>query len=113
MVSQQRVRLQYTHFPRFRMYCRSYAPTFKVLTDMQNSQGPYGYSSDTAGLMGATLLLVGLATAAVTAPLFDRVLTRHLALTCKVLCPILGALWLSLIWASKLPFCDQRFARAK
>lgn len=51
--------------------------------------------------MGATLLLVGLASAAVTAPLFDRILTHHLALTCRVLCPILGALWLSLIWASK------------
>lgn len=51
--------------------------------------------------MGATLLLTGLVAAIVTSPIFDRVLTRHLALTCKVLCPILGVLWLSLIWAGK------------
>lgn len=52
--------------------------------------------------MGATLLLTGLVAAIVTSPIFDRVLTRHLALTCKVLCPILGVLWLSLIWAGEL-----------
>jgi hypothetical protein len=37
--------------------------------------------------------------AACSAPLFDRVLTAHLARTIKLLCPILGAAWLSLIWA--------------
>ena len=56
--------------------------------------------------MGATLLLAGLVCAVVTSPLFDRVFTRHLAITCKVLCPILAAAWLSLIWAgtSRLTF---------
>lgn len=53
-----------------------------------------------AGYMGATLLLAGLVTAIITSPLFDRVFTRHLAITCKILCPILGGMWLSLIWAS-------------
>jgi hypothetical protein len=76
-------------------------------------QGPYGYSSNTAGLMGATLLLAGLVCAAATAPLFDRVLTRHLAWTCKALCPVLAALWLSLVWAGahplSLPFSLSRF----
>lgn len=51
--------------------------------------------------MGAALFLVGLIAAGVTAPLFDRVLTHHLALTCRVLCPIVGVLWLSLIWAGR------------
>ncbi|THH29307.1 hypothetical protein EUX98_g4887 [Antrodiella citrinella] len=60
---------------------------------------PYGYSDDTAGFLGAVLLLVGLLAAIITAPIYDRVLTRHLALSAKVLCPILGAAWLSLIWA--------------
>lgn len=64
-----------------------------------STQEPYGYSSDTAGFFGATLFLVGLAMAGITSPIFDRVLTRHLALTCKVFCPILGILWLSMIWA--------------
>lgn len=63
-------------------------------------QGPYGYSDDIAGFMGACLLLSGLVTAIITSPLFDRVLTRHLAITCKLLCPILGGMWLSLIWTS-------------
>ena len=49
--------------------------------------------------MGATLLLVGIVTTAVTAPLFDRVFTNHLAITVKVLCPFLGGAWLALIWA--------------
>lgn len=44
--------------------------------------------------------------AGVTAPLFDRVLTNHLALTLKVACPSLGVLWLSMIWAGLfLPTC--------
>ncbi|EMD35042.1 hypothetical protein CERSUDRAFT_54121 [Gelatoporia subvermispora B] len=64
-----------------------------------SSAAPYGYSPVTAGLMGSTLLLVGLAAAAVTAPLFDRVLTYYLARTCKVFTPILAGAWLSLIWA--------------
>ncbi|KAI9442617.1 MFS general substrate transporter [Lactarius indigo] len=32
-------------------------------------------------------------------PLFDRVLTHHLAITVRTLCPITGITWLSLIWA--------------
>ncbi|KIP09398.1 hypothetical protein PHLGIDRAFT_11937 [Phlebiopsis gigantea 11061_1 CR5-6] len=73
--------------------------SFTILTDQDF--GPYGYSSDTSGFMGATLLLAGIVAAVVTSPLFDRVLTHHLALTCKVLCPILGVVWLSLIWAAR------------
>nr|GAT57653.1 MFS general substrate transporter [Mycena chlorophos] len=62
---------------------------------------PVGYSSDTAGFMGATLLLSGVVAAIATAPLFDRVFTSHLAITAKVLVPILAVVWLSLIWAVK------------
>ncbi|KAH9948500.1 major facilitator superfamily domain-containing protein [Amylocystis lapponica] len=53
------------------------------------------------GLMGAVLLLAGLVAAAATAPIFDRVLSHHLALSTKFLCPVIGAGWLSLIWAVK------------
>ncbi|OCH88925.1 MFS general substrate transporter [Obba rivulosa] len=70
---------------------------FSLLTNQDLA--PYGYSSDTAGFMGATLLLVGLIAAAITSPLFDRVLTYHLALTCKSFIPFLAVAWLSLIWA--------------
>ncbi|GJE88914.1 MFS general substrate transporter [Phanerochaete sordida] len=73
--------------------------SFAILTNQDLA--PYGYSSDTSGFMGATLLLAGLVCALVTAPLFDRVLTHHLARTCHALCPALGALWLSLVWAVK------------
>ncbi|KAI0920498.1 hypothetical protein AcV5_010215 [Taiwanofungus camphoratus] len=72
---------------------------FSILTAQDLE--PYGYSDDTSGLMGATILLVGIVAAFVTAPLFDRVFTHHLALTCKLLCPVVGASWLSLIWAVK------------
>jgi FLVCR family MFS transporter 7 len=50
--------------------------------------------------MGATLLFAGIIAAAISSPVFDRVFTRHLGLTIKILVPILSALWLSLIWAS-------------
>ncbi|TCD60820.1 hypothetical protein EIP91_009489 [Steccherinum ochraceum] len=70
---------------------------FSVLTSQFFE--PYGYSDDTSGFLGAALLLVGLVAAIVTAPLFDRVLTHHLALTAKILCPIVAASWLSMIWA--------------
>ncbi|KAF8207013.1 major facilitator superfamily domain-containing protein [Mycena galopus ATCC 62051] len=61
--------------------------------------GPEGYSAHDAGLMGATLLLCGIAAAVVTAPLFDRVFTSHLAGTMKTLVPVVAGGWFSLIWA--------------
>ncbi|KAI0737523.1 major facilitator superfamily domain-containing protein [Daedaleopsis nitida] len=73
--------------------------TFTILTAQQ--LGPYGYSADTAGLMGGTLLLVGLVTAAITAPLYDRVFTHHLALSIKATVPVMAACWLALIWEIK------------
>ncbi|TDL20024.1 MFS general substrate transporter [Rickenella mellea] len=70
---------------------------------IQSSQllEPYGYSENTAGFMGAALLLSGIVAAIVTAPLFDRVMTHHLAFTARIFCPVIAALWLSLIWAVK------------
>ena len=65
-------------------------------------QEPVGYSSTISGLLGACLLLSGLVAAAITAPLFDRVFTHHLALSIKVLVPPLAGAWLSLIWAGKI-----------
>lgn len=58
-----------------------------------------GYSADQSGFLGACMLLTGIIGAVVTAPLFDRVFTHHLAVTSKVLVPIVGVGWLSLIWA--------------
>ncbi|KAF9050074.1 major facilitator superfamily domain-containing protein [Panaeolus papilionaceus] len=60
---------------------------------------PMGYSEDEAGFFGACLLLTGILAAIVTAPLFDRVFTHHLAITSKVLVPFVALGWLSLIWA--------------
>jgi len=60
---------------------------------------PYGYSDTIYGLMGAALILSGLVAAIVTSPLFDRVLTHHLALTLRCVTPIIAASWFSLIWA--------------
>ncbi|KAG6813389.1 hypothetical protein H0H92_011655 [Tricholoma furcatifolium] len=45
--------------------------------------------------------LAGIVAAIATAPLFDRVFTHHLAITAKILVPIVGAAYLSLIWAAK------------
>ncbi|KAI0030798.1 major facilitator superfamily domain-containing protein [Vararia minispora EC-137] len=71
--------------------------TLSVLTNQWLT--PYGYSDNTAGLMGAALLIAGIIAALVTAPLFDRVFTHHLSLTIRVLCPTIGVAWFSLIWA--------------
>jgi len=60
---------------------------------------PYGYSDDTAGFMGAALLLSGIVAAIITAPLFDRVFTHHLGLAARIFAPIIAACWLALIWA--------------
>ena len=51
--------------------------------------------------MGAALLLSGIVAAIVSSPIFDRVLTHHLGITLRILCPLIGAAWLSLIWAGK------------
>ena len=75
--------------------------TIGVLTSQYFS--PQGYSENVSGLMGATLLFAGIISAAISSPIFDRVLTRHLGLTIRVLVPILSALWLSLIWAGESP----------
>ncbi|KAM5538876.1 hypothetical protein V8D89_007598 [Ganoderma adspersum] len=73
--------------------------TFAILTAQQLE--PYGYSDDTAGLMGAVLLLVGLVSGAISSPLLDRVFTNHLAFTGKLLLPAMGASWLAMIWEIK------------
>jgi FLVCR family MFS transporter 7 len=76
--------------------------TFSILTSQYFS--PQGYSDDISGLMGATMLLAGIVASAVTSPLFDRVFTRHLSRSIRVLVPILSVVWLSLIWAGKFAF---------
>ncbi|KAH8994743.1 MFS general substrate transporter [Lactarius hatsudake] len=73
--------------------------TFSILSSQWLS--PYGYSDNTSGLMGAALLLSGIVAAIASSPLFDRVLTHHLAITVRILCPLTGVTWLSLIWAVK------------
>jgi hypothetical protein len=74
----------------------------ELLLSLMHSQQPVGYSSDTAGFMGATLILSGIVAAVVTAPLFDRVFTSHLAITAKFLVPILAVAWLCFIWVGTL-----------
>ncbi|GBE87055.1 predicted protein [Sparassis crispa] len=82
--------------------------SFSILTAQDFE--PYGYGDLISGLMGATILLVGIVAAVISAPLFDRVLSHHLALSCKCLCPILGASWLSLIWAVRANNTGALFA---
>ena len=75
--------------------------TFSILTSQYFT--PQGYSDNTSGFMGATMLLAGIVSSAITSPLFDRVLTRQLGRTSQILVPILSATWVSLIWAGKPP----------
>jgi MFS transporter, FLVCR family, MFS-domain-containing protein 7 len=55
------------------------------------------------------MLLSGIVAAIATSPAFDRILTHHLGITVRTLCPVIALAWLSLIWAGKealliLPF---------
>ena len=50
------------------------------------------------------MLLAGMLAAIVSAPLFDRVFTNHLAITSKILVPISALGWFVLIWAGTLCF---------
>ncbi|KAF2749855.1 MFS general substrate transporter [Sporormia fimetaria CBS 119925] len=58
---------------------------------------PYGYSEDEAGISGAILIVVGLVCAAILSPIFDR--THKFLLGIKLLCPLVGASYLGLVWA--------------
>ena len=51
--------------------------------------------------MGAALLFSGIVAAIASAPIFDRILTHHLGITVRIWRPIIGAAWLSLIWAGE------------
>ncbi|KZT58894.1 MFS general substrate transporter [Calocera cornea HHB12733] len=59
---------------------------------------PYGYSADTAGFVGAAFLLSGIVAACVTAPIYDRYLTHHLATSARLFVSALGIIYLTLIW---------------
>ncbi|KAI9437900.1 MFS general substrate transporter [Russula earlei] len=71
--------------------------SFSILSSQWMS--PYGYSDNTSGLMGAAMLLPGILAAIATAPVFDRIFTHHLGIAVRILCPIIGLGWFSLIWA--------------
>ena len=58
---------------------------------------PYGYSETESGIAGALLILVGLATAAVTSPIIDR--SKKYLLLIKALVPIIALSYLVFIWA--------------
>jgi hypothetical protein len=75
---------------------------FQSMAD--GEQAPYGYNDATSGFMGATLILSGIVSAIITAPLFDRVFTHHLAVTSKVLVPCISVTWALLIWAGESHF---------
>ncbi|EJU04374.1 MFS general substrate transporter [Dacryopinax primogenitus] len=62
---------------------------------------PYGYSADTAGFVGAAFLLSGIVAACVTAPIYDRYLTHHLAMSAKFFVSALGIVYITLIWGIK------------
>jgi hypothetical protein len=51
--------------------------------------------------MGAAMLLSGIVAAIATSPMFDRILTHHLGITTRTICPVVAIAWFSLIWAGK------------
>ncbi len=47
------------------------------------------------------MLLSGIVAAIATSPAFDRILTHHLGITVRILCPVIALSLLSLIWAGE------------
>ncbi|KAM0745648.1 MFS general substrate transporter [Meredithblackwellia eburnea MCA 4105] len=62
---------------------------------------PVGYDENQAGYIGAAIIVSGLISAIVTAPLFDRFFHFRLALAAKILIPISGISFFAFIWAVK------------
>ncbi|KIM22324.1 hypothetical protein M408DRAFT_291135 [Serendipita vermifera MAFF 305830] len=60
---------------------------------------PVGYSDESSGFIGAALLLTGLLAGLITSPIFDRVLTHHLALTIRCVLPPMALAWIGMIFA--------------
>ncbi|KAI1078053.1 MFS general substrate transporter [Whalleya microplaca] len=57
---------------------------------------PYGFSADEAGIAGALLILVGLASSAISSPILDR--TKAFLLAVKVAVPLIGLSFLVFVW---------------
>lgn len=57
---------------------------------------PYGFSDTEAGIAGAVLIVVGLVSAAVTAPILDR--SKAFVLAIKIAAPVIGLCYLIFIW---------------
>ncbi|KAL5403450.1 hypothetical protein PMIN06_009762 [Paraphaeosphaeria minitans] len=84
----------YIVFITFSVYVGSFNSFSSLLNQMLY---PYAYSEDEAGICGAILIVVGLVTAAITSPIFDR---THAYLTgIKILCTLIAIGYLALIWA--------------
>lgn len=84
----------YIVFVTFSVYVGSFNSFSSLLNQILY---PYAYSEDEAGICGAILIVVGLVTAAVLSPVFDR---THAYLTgIKILCTFVALAYIALIWA--------------
>ncbi|EIM84026.1 MFS general substrate transporter [Stereum hirsutum FP-91666 SS1] len=73
--------------------------TFSILSNQ--FLAPVGYSSLISGALGATLLGSGIIASLASAPLYDRIFTRHLGLSIQISCPLVAGAWIGLIFAVK------------
>lgn len=76
--------------------------TFSILSNQ--FLAPVGYSSLISGALGATLLGSGIIASLASAPLYDRIFTRHLGLSIQISCPIVAGSWIGLIFAGMSAF---------
>lgn len=84
----------YIVFVTFAVYVGSFNSFSSLLNQVLY---PYAYTEDEAGICGAILIVVGLVTAAITSPIFDR---THAYLTgIKILSTLIAFGYLALIWA--------------
>lgn len=67
-------------------------------TFLYQIMGPYGYTSDDAGIAGALLIFVGIGYSAVTSPLTDRF--HHYKILIAVQCPIMAGCYIAAIYMS-------------
>jgi len=79
-----------------------YVGFFNAYSSLINQiYGPYGYSTDQAGLIGAVLIVVGLVASAIISPILDR--SHAFLIAIRIQVPLIGLTFIAMIFTPTNP----------